>query len=327
MKPKKISVIVITYNEEANIADCLSSLVALDYPKSAYEILVVDASDDRTAEIAASFSGVTVHTAPERGFAVQRNYGIQQAKHGLIAFTDADCLVPPQWLHQIQQKLTPDVAAVCGNVYPPKDSPYLGTCIACLGTPGGGALGFDVVAKPVEQGVAMVISGNTIYRKKALLDVGMFSTHLTYGGEDTDLSLKLRKKGYTLVFDPELYVYHKTRNNLLEFFSWNVRRGRANYSVEPFSFMQLFVFFPVWPLIGLALLFFWWHLIFVYYILLLGLYFIGTRKRAKALVARRHRIGVGWLSILFTVPALFYLKNLGKAVGQLIAVFSRGKAI
>ncbi|MHA1146266.1 MAG: glycosyltransferase, partial [Candidatus Helarchaeota archaeon] len=47
----EVSVIVCTKNEEKNIATVLSSLLAVDYPKDKYEILIVDESKDRTPEI------------------------------------------------------------------------------------------------------------------------------------------------------------------------------------------------------------------------------------------------------------------------------------
>jgi glycosyltransferase involved in cell wall biosynthesis len=52
---KSVSVVVITYNEEKNIDDCLKSLINQDYPKEAYEIIVVDVSNDKTAELASKY--------------------------------------------------------------------------------------------------------------------------------------------------------------------------------------------------------------------------------------------------------------------------------
>ncbi len=47
-----VSVIVVTRNEEKNISRCLESLIAQDYPKDRYELIVVDgASTDRTQRI------------------------------------------------------------------------------------------------------------------------------------------------------------------------------------------------------------------------------------------------------------------------------------
>ena len=57
---KSVSIVVITYNEEKNISGCLSSLLKVDYPKNKYEILVIDASTDKTFDIASKFKNVKV---------------------------------------------------------------------------------------------------------------------------------------------------------------------------------------------------------------------------------------------------------------------------
>jgi len=59
----KVSVIIPAYNEEKYLADCLKTVLELDYPKEQLEIIVVDdGSTDKTAELAKGFEkqGVTV---------------------------------------------------------------------------------------------------------------------------------------------------------------------------------------------------------------------------------------------------------------------------
>ena len=66
----KISVVVTTFNEEANVAACLDSLLWCD------EILVVDSfSTDRTPEIVQSYEGVTFCQRTYYGSAAQKNWG------------------------------------------------------------------------------------------------------------------------------------------------------------------------------------------------------------------------------------------------------------
>ena len=83
---KSVSIVVITYNEEKNISGCLSSLLNIDYPKNKYEILVIDASTDKTFDIASKFKNVKVIKSKEKGFAVQRNLGIKLSKNEFILF-------------------------------------------------------------------------------------------------------------------------------------------------------------------------------------------------------------------------------------------------
>mgnify|MGYP002524613849 CR=1 FL=1 len=93
-----ISIILLTHNEEKNIADCLASC---DF---AQEIIVVDdQSTDRTVEIAMRFDGVKVfHRALNGDFSVQKNYAIAQAECKWLFFIDADERVTPQLAAFIQ---------------------------------------------------------------------------------------------------------------------------------------------------------------------------------------------------------------------------------
>ena len=73
-----LSVIITTKNEEKNIANCLKSIKAQNYPHDKIEIIVVDNnSKDRTKEIAARFTDKVYNFGPERS--AQRNYGIFNA--------------------------------------------------------------------------------------------------------------------------------------------------------------------------------------------------------------------------------------------------------
>ena len=80
-----LSVVIITYNEENNIARCINSV-----KRVADEIIVLDSySTDRTVEIAREL-GAVVHFEKFRGYIGQKNWGIQLASHHYILSLDAD---------------------------------------------------------------------------------------------------------------------------------------------------------------------------------------------------------------------------------------------
>jgi glycosyltransferase involved in cell wall biosynthesis len=84
-----LSVVIITLNEETNIARTLSSVAPLVSDGSG-EIIVVDSgSTDRTVEIAKSF-GAKVFVEPWKGFAAQKNSAINKASSEWILSLDAD---------------------------------------------------------------------------------------------------------------------------------------------------------------------------------------------------------------------------------------------
>jgi|SRR5215471_1011390 len=91
----KISAIVITFNEEHNIAAALESLSWAD------EIVIVDAeSTDRTAEIASRFTDrIFVRSWP--GYSAQKNFAAEQANNDWVFSLDADERVSPQLMNAI----------------------------------------------------------------------------------------------------------------------------------------------------------------------------------------------------------------------------------
>ncbi|MDP2695211.1 MAG: glycosyltransferase family 2 protein, partial [Gallionella sp.] len=98
----KLSVIIITKNEAANIRACLESVAWTD------EIIVVDSgSSDATAEICGEFGArVYVHDWP--GFGVQKNRALGYATHEWVFSIDADERVTPELRNAIEAVLRKD---------------------------------------------------------------------------------------------------------------------------------------------------------------------------------------------------------------------------
>jgi len=98
-----ISAVVLTKNEEENLAKCLKSIEFAD------EIVVIDDdSDDFTTKVAKGF-GVKVYSRViDKGFAAQRNYGQDVAKGDWILFVDADEIVSSKLAAEIKQVVKDD---------------------------------------------------------------------------------------------------------------------------------------------------------------------------------------------------------------------------
>jgi glycosyltransferase involved in cell wall biosynthesis len=85
----RLSVVIITHNEEVNIARTLNSVAPL-VQDAAGEVIVVDSgSTDRTVDIAKSL-GANVFVEPWKGFAAQKNSAIDKASGEWILSLDAD---------------------------------------------------------------------------------------------------------------------------------------------------------------------------------------------------------------------------------------------
>lgn len=97
----RLSVAIITLNEERNLAECLASVAFAD------EIVVVDGgSHDRSCEIARA-AGARVIEAPDwQGFGVQKNRAIDACSGDWLLSIDADERVPPKLRDEIQTALS-----------------------------------------------------------------------------------------------------------------------------------------------------------------------------------------------------------------------------
>jgi len=92
---QRLTVVVLTRNEEDNIADCLKSVAWAD------ELIVLDSfSDDRTVEVARE-NGARVVQHPFENWAVQRDYGLQLPENEWLFFVDADERGTPELAQEV----------------------------------------------------------------------------------------------------------------------------------------------------------------------------------------------------------------------------------
>jgi glycosyltransferase involved in cell wall biosynthesis len=109
-----ISVVVIAKNEEKRIERCLKHL---ENQTSRSEIIVVDGhSTDRTVSIARKHADKVVYDNG-KGVSDARNMGWKTAKGDIVAYCDADCIPPRDWLENIS-KLMDDCICISGPLYP-----------------------------------------------------------------------------------------------------------------------------------------------------------------------------------------------------------------
>lgn len=182
MKPT-VSVVVPARNEEAMIEACLKSILAQE-PKPLEVILVDNGSTDRTSEIGKSL-GVKVIYQSKPGLHIARQTGLEAATGDVVAATDADCVVGPGWVGEIQ-KAFEDPGVV--ETYGPLeffDAPPLDTFLAKYGWPFFVYV-MDKLGQPNTSG------GNHAVRRSTALEVGGYDVPF---GEDLRLMLKLKEKG------------------------------------------------------------------------------------------------------------------------------------
>lgn len=223
-----VTVAVAVLNAAEHIRECLESLLAQDFPRASYEILVIDNdSTDGTQEfvqqVCREHSNVRMFVNPVRGIAGSRQLALELAAHPLIAFTDSDCVAPPHWLSGLVNgfrrcaQVTPLLAAVGGSNVPPKSgrfykvlSIFLDSYLGSHGSVQGRQFESDRI-------VPHLPTVNVLYDRAAVLAAGGFDVTFGNIGEDQDLSFRLQQQGRQLVYLAGTAVTHKMRPT---FASW-----------------------------------------------------------------------------------------------------------
>lgn len=191
-----ISVVIPTFNEEENIAQCLVSLCHQSVPRSEYEIIVVDGgSKDATCEIAKKYAN-KVFTQTSKKVGGARNDGAMEAKGEIIATTDADCIIPPTWIKRIGEDFADkNVVQLYGPVYPIEEG--IGNKFSLLLANTFSRIGY------YSQTFYYTLGCNTAFRKDAFLKAGMY--RCIDAGDDLEIAMRMKDLG-TVKFDGKLKV-------------------------------------------------------------------------------------------------------------------------
>jgi glycosyltransferase involved in cell wall biosynthesis len=227
-----ISVIIPTFNEEENIAQCLVSLSHQTVPRSDYEIIVVDGgSKDATCEIAGKYAD-TVFTQISKKVGGARNDGIMAAKGDIVATTDADCILPPNWIQIITEDfIDRRLAQLYGPVYPIEEG--IGNWFSLLLANTFSRIGY------YSRTFYYTLGCNTAFRKDAFVKAGMY--RCIDAGDDLEIALRMKDQG-NVVFDRRLKAgfsmrRYKQYGTLKSIYEWIyiVSHGGAT---EKYSYTQ-----------------------------------------------------------------------------------------
>ena len=215
-----VSVVICAYNAERTMLPCLESLRRLKYPH--YEIVIVDdGSRDRTADIAMEFPEFRLIRQPNKGLSVARNVGMHAARGEIIAYTDSDCVVDPDWLTLMVRAMVDGGFDGCGGPnYAPHEEGRVEGCVAAA--PGAPC---HVL---VDDDRAEHLAGcNMVFTKAALVAVGGFDAQFTSAGDDVDICWRLLDAGFTLGYCPAAFVWHFRRNTVKGYYGQQRGYGRA----------------------------------------------------------------------------------------------------
>lgn len=222
--PPTVTVIIPTYNRAPSLAGTLASISRQEYPPERLDVLVVDNSSvDATEDVvraaaAQSKFKIRYFRKENRGPAASRNFAIGRSSGEILAFTDSDCQMPPDWVARAVQHFHVGVGFVAGPVRPINHPERLP--------------GFFAHQVDHRKEDFIYATANVFYRREIVRAVGGFNESFgaypwgtPVGGEDTDLAWRVKRAGYQAAFVPDLPVYHEATT--LPIKTWLVEPIRA----------------------------------------------------------------------------------------------------
>lgn len=214
-----VSVVIPSYNSFGRIEACLDSVLSQTTPP--LEIIVVDSAADGTANlITHKYPGVLLRKIKYRIFpGPARNLGVKAARGSIIAFTDADCIVAPDWIERIVSDHNAGRLVVGGSI----DVGNINSGIAWAGHLGEFR---EFLPSGDPKAVIHVPTCNISYRKDLFEAHGGFPDAY-YPQEDLLFNYLLNRQGIQIWFDPSIRVRHFCREDTRGYLSHQHRIGRV----------------------------------------------------------------------------------------------------
>jgi cellulose synthase/poly-beta-1,6-N-acetylglucosamine synthase-like glycosyltransferase len=226
-----VSVIVPAKNEEKVIENCIKSILKLDYPKKKMEVIVaIDGSTDRTEKICKKYEPKikVIVSKPKKCKAEALNEVLPKAKGEIMAFFDADCIVDKRCLRDAVKHFSDkNISGVAGLLKSYNRNENTLTKILSMET---------CLASSMEHIISRCGSnahfpGKNMYiRRSVLEEIGYFDTHSFL--EDVELSIRMKRKGYKVVFEPNSVVWHEEPNTFNSFVKQRMRWIRGNFRIK-----------------------------------------------------------------------------------------------
>ncbi|MDR1681981.1 MAG: glycosyltransferase [Candidatus Symbiothrix sp.] len=265
------SIIIPVYNRPSEVDELLQSICYQTYRN--FEVIVVeDGSSNPCKFVVNKYSNkLPVHYCwkDNSGPGQTRNYGAGKSKGDYLLFLDSDCILPENYLMNIEAELQSEPVCFFGGPDKAHDSftniqKAINYSMTSVFTTGGIRGGKKRMDKFYPRSFNMGVS-------KAVFDkVGGFS-EMRFG-EDIDLSIRILKCDYKSRLFSESWVYHKRRTDFKKFFKqvFNSGMARINLSKRHPGSLKIVHIFPAFFTIGIVALPFFSHYLGVVF----GIYFL-----------------------------------------------------
>jgi glycosyltransferase involved in cell wall biosynthesis len=215
-----VSVLICTRDRPAMLDRALDALGS--GTRAPDQLVVVngggDAGNAVVAAHASAFGEVVLIQYRNHNLATSRNLGLVRCSGDVVAMTDDDAVVAPEWLEQIVEahRADPSAGAIGGPVLGACRERFLSRLADCVVFPHFAA----------RRGVHNLPGVNVSYKLAAIRAVGEFDPMLDRG-EDVDFNQRLAEMGWGVVYEPSIRVTHEHRSTVWGLLEQQYRYGRS----------------------------------------------------------------------------------------------------
>ncbi|MCZ8090389.1 glycosyltransferase [Flavobacterium sp.] len=314
------SLIIPIYNRPEEIKELLESLLLSNYKKE-YEIVIIeDGSKIDCKEVVSQYAdkfSISYYFKENSGPGDSRNYGMKVAKGDYFIILDSDCLIPSNYLSEVEKELETDYVDCFGGSDAAHESfskiqKAINFTMTSFLTTGGIRGGSEKIGKFQPRSFNMGISKKAFEESKGFGNI--------HPGEDPDLSIRLWKLGYKTRLFPNAFVYHKRRIDWNKFSIQVNKFGKARpildswypeYSKITFWFPSLFVMGLIFSVILLIFGFKLPALLYAFYYLMILVFSTIQNKSLEigllSLIAVNRQFfgyGLGYLKSFLKIKVL-----------------------
>ncbi len=319
----KISIIIVTYQRTSRLERCLKSILESRPDKNWELIVVVNGNDEGTLNFLKQFPADKINlifcAIPRTTNGRARNVALGKVTGEIIYFLDDDLVVKENIFRTCLEKLEiyPDAGVIGGPNLTPEKSNLFQKCSGYLLSSVFGAAGvrwrYLACGKDRYADDKSLILCNLIFRKSVLeREKKLFNEEIICNEENLLLE-GLKRKGYKMIYSPDLVVYHDRRENLSSFARQFFKYGRGRGQMTKLMPDSLSFFF-VLPSIFLFYLFsFIFYNNFIYFLPLFG-YLILDLFSSISIFWREKNIFSAFL-LLFLFPCAHLAYGLGFLYG------------
>ena len=308
------SLIIPVFNRPQEIDELLSSLILQNYQKPFEVVIIEDGSSISCKDVVERYKynlDISYYYKSNSGPGDSRNFGMLKAKGDYFIIFDSDCIIPPDYLTEVEKELNLNYVDCFGGPDKALDSfsdvqKAINFAMTSFITTGGIRGGSEKIDKFQPRSFNMGIS------KKAFESSGGFGK--IHPGEDPDLSIRLWQLGFETKLFPKAYVYHKRRIDWPKFYKQVNKFGKARPILNEWypKYSKITFYFPTLFLLGFLLsivtAFFKNYILLVIFTTYIEILFIVALLQTKSLK-------IGLLSVLATLIQFYgygigFLKSL-----------------